>query len=118
MLKAYMHRRERYLAMLNDDRLVRPFAWGGEFLGLSANGPYAEAPEEAIRKYAAEAFKNSDEFFHLPAIADFELNSDLLTWTSAVDTPTKENNTACARYFPAKDRRAAVVVLPHWNAKP
>lgn len=123
MLKAYMHRRERYLAMLNDDRLVRPFAWGGEFLGLDINGSYAEAPAEAIKKYAVEAFENSDEFFHLPEIADFALEGDLLTWTSAVETPTAENNTARARLFPAKDRRAAtaasaaVVVLPHWNAK-
>jgi hypothetical protein len=112
-----MHRRERYLAMLNDDRLVRPFAWGGEFLGLGSNGPNAEAPAEAIRKYAAEAFKNSDEFFHLPEIADFDLQNDLLSWTSAVETPTKENNIARARLFPAKNRRAAVVVLPHWNAR-
>ncbi len=113
MLKAFMHRRERYLAMLNDDRLVRPFAWGGEFLGLNTNGD----PAEAIRQYSAEAFKNSDEFFHLPAIADFDLQDDLLSWTSAVETPTARNNTARARFFPAKDRRAAVVVLPHWNAK-
>jgi len=113
-----MHRRERYLAMLNDDRLVRPFAWGSEFLGLNTNGPdMAESPGEAIRKYAAEAFKNSDKFFHLPEIADFNLQEDLLTWTSAVETPTKENNIARARFFPAKVGRSAVIVLPHWNAR-
>jgi hypothetical protein len=114
MLKAYMHARERYLAMLDDDRLVRPFAWGSEFLGLSTNGG---DPGQAIKKYAAEAFDKSDEFFHLSAIKDFALGDSVLTWTSAIETPTKENNTARARFFPAKDRRAAVVVLPHWNAK-
>jgi len=33
MLKRYMHKRERHLAMLNDNRVVRPFEWGTEFIG-------------------------------------------------------------------------------------
>lgn len=116
MLKAYMHRRERYLAMLNDDRTVRPFAWGGELIGLNNGGdPGNEAA--AFKKYAAASFENSDEFFHLPEIADYSLNGGLLTWTSAVTTPSPENNMARAHFFPAKDRRAAVVILPHWNAR-
>jgi Dienelactone hydrolase family len=114
MLKAFMHRRERHLAMLNDDRLVRPFAWGTQFVGLDAN---IDDPGEAIKNFSAAAFKNSDEFFRLPEISDFVLQDDLLIWTSAISTPTVENNTARARFFPARDRRAAVVVLPHWNAK-
>ena len=45
-----------------------------------------------------------------------------MTWTSAT-TPSPENNIARARFFPAKEkdarpRRAAVIVLPQWNAKP
>ncbi len=114
MLRRYIHRRERYLAMLNDDRVVRPFAWGGEFLGLNING---RQPGEAIRKYAADSFRNSERFFHLHEIADFDLKGNLLTWTSAVETPAPENNTARGLYFTAGDSRAAVVVLPHWNAK-
>ena len=38
MLKRYMHKRERYFAMLNDNRVVRPFEWGTEFITDSANG--------------------------------------------------------------------------------
>jgi len=114
MLRSYIYRRERYLAMLNDDRIVRPFAWGSEFIGQDGDGA---RPGEAFKKYSAEAIKNSDEFFRLPAISDFELQGDLLTWTSAVETPAAENNTARAHFFPARDKRAAVVVLPHWNAK-
>jgi hypothetical protein len=118
MLKAYMHRRERYLAMLNDDRMVRPFAWGAEFTGVNINGPKTiEAPAEILKKYASDSFTNSDEFFHSPAIPDFRLQDNSLTWTSAIETPTAANNTARAQFFPAKDRRAAVIVLPHWNAR-
>lgn len=110
MLKKYMHRRERYLAMLGDDRRPQEFSWGGEFAGVDDSA-------EALKAYAAEAFANSDEFFRLPEIADFELNGDLMTWTSAVNTMVPHNNMVRARFFPAKDKSAAVVILPHWNAK-
>jgi dienelactone hydrolase len=39
----------------------------------------------------------------------------MLRFTSAVDTPHPENNIVHARIFPAKGKKA-VVVLPHWNA--
>jgi hypothetical protein len=117
MLKTLMHRRERYLAMLNDDRLVRPFAWGAEFLGLNLNGDDPQKTAEAIKEYSAQAFQNSGEFFHSPEIPDFDLRDDLLRWTSAIETPSPENNIVRARFFPAKDKRAVVIVLPHWNAK-
>src|SRR6185436_5779324 len=66
---------------------------------------------------------NSEEFYALPQIPDFELNGDQLTWTSAVHTPAPENNIARARYFPvtakkARQPRSAMVVLPQWNAQP
>jgi pimeloyl-ACP methyl ester carboxylesterase len=44
-------------------------------------------------------------------------NGQVLTWTSSVTTPSPENNTAYATYFPHENHRAAVIILPHWNAK-
>jgi len=41
--------------------------------------------------------------------------ADFLRFTSPVTTPYPENNLANARWFPARGRRA-VVLLPHWNA--
>jgi dienelactone hydrolase len=38
-----------------------------------------------------------------------------LRFTSPVETPYPENNLANARWFPARGRRA-VVLLPHWNS--
>jgi pimeloyl-ACP methyl ester carboxylesterase len=120
MLKKYFHKRERYYAMLNDNRVVRPFGWGTEFVDVSAN---------------------SDEYFFSPEISDFKLDSESshpyeggvdaalggrggslfprrLTWTSAVETPSIENNTAYATWFPHEtNKSAAVIVLPHWNAR-
>src|SRR5947209_6021833 len=65
----------------------------------------------------------SEEFYGLPAICDYRLSGHRLTWTSAVETPAPENNVASARLFtPRRERkgkpRAAVVVLPQWNAQP
>ena len=41
--------------------------------------------------------------------------AEFLRFTSPVDSPYPENNLANARWFPARGRRA-VVLLPHWNS--
>ena len=41
--------------------------------------------------------------------------ADFLRFTSPVHTPYPENNLVNARWFPARGRRA-VVLLPHWNS--
>src|SRR5260370_42166579 len=41
--------------------------------------------------------------------------AEFLRFTSPVATPFPENNLANARWFPARGRRA-VVLLPHWNS--
>ncbi|HEV8159024.1 MAG TPA: hypothetical protein VGP58_08340 [Pyrinomonadaceae bacterium] len=115
MLKSLMHRRERYFAFLNDNRIVHPFGWGTEFIKEKANG---DDPRKVFREYSKNMLANSDEFFHLPEITDYELSGKQLTWTSAIETPSPENNTAYARFFPHEEnKKSAVVVLPHWNAK-
>jgi hypothetical protein len=124
MLKRLMHKRERHFAFLNDNRVVHPFGWGLEFINENANG---NDPRKFFREYTKKVLANSDEFFFAPIIKDYEIqnrtqNSELrtqnLTWTSGIETTSMENNTAYAKLFPFdKDKKAAVVVLPHWNAK-
>jgi len=110
-----MHRRERHFAMLNDNRVVRPFEWGTEFIAVNANG---SDPRKLFLEFSKNALANSGEFFLKPEIKDFKIEGDVVTWTSAVETPSPENNTAYAAYFPHEtNRKAAVIVLPHWNAK-
>ncbi|MEP7213882.1 MAG: hypothetical protein ABI791_12435 [Acidobacteriota bacterium] len=115
MLKRYMHKRERYFAMLNDNRVIRPFEWGTEFITDHPNG---DDPRKLFSDYSKKTVTHSDQFFFDPKTPDFELLGDQLKWTSGVTTPSFENNTAYATYFPhATNRKAAVLVLPHWNAK-
>ena len=65
--------------------------------------------------------QRSEDFYALPLVSDFKLQGDSLTWTSSVNTPSIENNTARARFFPTRERvrgpiRKAVLILPQWNA--
>ena len=115
-----MHARERRYHGRDNNRIVRPFAWGLEYITDHVNG---DDPRQVLRRHSRQAMQNSAEFYALPPIADFNLDKDYLTWTSAIPTPSPENNIARARYFPApakkrREPRAAIVVLPQWNAQP
>ncbi|HET6892987.1 MAG TPA: hypothetical protein VFH31_17915 [Pyrinomonadaceae bacterium] len=118
--KTFMHRRERSYYMRDNNRIVRPFDWGVSFVFDHVNG---DDTRVVLREHAKRAVQNSDEFYALPAIDDYKLNGDQLTWTSAIKTSSVENNTARGRFFPARPRNGkqpnrAVVVLPQWNAQP
>jgi len=114
-----MHNRERRFATVDNNRVVQPFGWGAEFITDNQNGT---DPHGFFAEYSRAAVENSDEFFFDPKISDFKFeisnSAGQVTWTSAVKTPSTENNTVRARYFPnGKSKKAAVLILPHWNAK-
>jgi hypothetical protein len=116
----YIYRRERAYHQRDNNRVVRPFEWGLPFVLDHVNG---DDPRHALAQHTARVMRDSDEFYALPEIPDYRLVGDQLTWTSAVETPSIENNTARARYFPVQPKngkrsRKAVVVLPQWNAQP
>ena len=117
--QTYMHGRERAFYERDNNRLVRPFDWGLRFVVDHVNG---DDPRHVLRRHTETVLHDSDAFYALPPINDFQLVGDRLTWTSAVQTESAENNVARARFFPAKSGdkkpRRAVVVLPQWNADP
>jgi dienelactone hydrolase len=101
--------------------------WGGP--------PSVSDAEKFFHELNRRIVARSDEFFSYRTPTDFRLekhpvklhasggNGDerergfgqFLRFTSAVETPYPENNVANARWFPARGRRA-VIVLPQWNA--
>jgi dienelactone hydrolase len=116
----WMRAREIAHTKKDDNRIVRPFSWGADFVSHHVNG---HDPRAVISDHAAGAMADSQKFYALPEISDWELVGDHLTWTSAIETSSAENNTVHARLFrPKKERRnkprAGVVVLPQWNAQP
>ncbi len=96
--------------------------------------------ERFLQEYNRRIVSASDEFYSYVKPSDFQLErrevqvfstrevpdaaleakvrgtyADFLRFTSPVRTPFPENNLANARWFPARGRRA-LVLLPHWNS--
>jgi dienelactone hydrolase len=123
LYRRLIHARERYYSQRDTNRIVRPFEWGASFITDHANG---DDPRELFRQHSQTVMQRSHEFYALAPVADYQLSGEYLTWTSAIHTPSPENNTAYARFFPAQtkgkatneERRRAVLLLPQWNAQP
>ena len=103
-------------------------------------GQVTDNPEKFFLDYNRRILAASDEFFSYRTPPDFRLETrevrvfstravpdpkleakvkgtfaEFLRFTSPVASPYPENNLANARWFPARGRRA-VVLLPHWNS--
>ena len=115
---------ENQLCSRATDRVVRPFEWGLEWARdwpvARGNPQNGHPPEDYLRLLSRAGLEASDDFFAYQPPTDFELEGNLLRFTSAVRTPYPENNRVHAQWFPAPDkpgsRRVATVVIPHWNA--
>ncbi|HTM02043.1 MAG TPA: hypothetical protein VL173_00950 [Vicinamibacterales bacterium] len=123
MISRFFHAWERRLADVSKDRLVRPFEWGTDWIGGPTTG---ESPQEVAR-WVDDVMRDTDAFFSCPPTDDYALtpaSPDLqvkgeagtLRFPSALVTPHPQNNIVTARWFPARERRRAVVVLPQWNS--
>jgi hypothetical protein len=119
VIQRTFHDWERRLAAVSkDDRTVRPFEWGLDWLEPP---PGTTAPYEAVDRWVGDVMADTDRFYAAPPTADYELRGDRLTFPSVIVTPFAANNVVHARYFPADDSnngrgRRAVVILPQWNA--
>ncbi|SPF48985.1 conserved hypothetical protein [Candidatus Sulfotelmatobacter kueseliae] len=103
-------------------------------------GQAAEDPEKFFLDLNRHILAASDEFYSYSRPTDYRLENrevkvfstravpdpkleakvsgtfaDFLRFTSPVETPYPENNLVNARWFPARGRRA-MVLLPHWNS--
>ena len=124
MLSRVFHAWERRLASKADDRVVRPFEWGLDWIDADGRSP-GTAPDAALAGWVANALGDSDRFFAIPPVSEYRFSAaaggGVLQFPSALRTPHPENNTVYARYFHSAcpgGRRRAVVVLPQWNAGP
>ena len=116
MISVAFHRWERRLAAVDQTRVIRPFDWGLDWIGMRAEGD----PLRGLKDWATDALRDSDVFYSAPPTRDYELSRDVLRFPSAVRTPDPVNNTAVARVFrperPRSGPARAVIVLPQWNA--
>ncbi|MBA3271889.1 MAG: alpha/beta hydrolase family protein, partial [Acidobacteria bacterium] len=137
-IAGFFHRWEQRLADISRaERVVRPFEWGLDW--LPEGRPPESAPLSVVRAWVNSVMADTDAFFTPEPTADYtftpsrRLNlsppatgglgvgpakgeSGVLTFPSALATPHPENNVVHARFFPAEDKRRAIVVMPHWNS--
>ncbi len=115
MLTRAFHNWERRLAAAAENRTVRPFAWGLEWVPDLPDVP--GDPAVRLMAWADEALRRSQDFFAVTP-GEYSVDGDRLTFQSAVVTPHPENNTVIARFFPASQngKKRAVLVMPQWNA--
>lgn len=132
---------ETRLTTRDTNRVVRPFEWGGEWTKgwPGSNGHIPSDRHQALEQYFhalnAQIIRESDDFFSYRTPDDFRLEQHkvlayhsggqgddrdygtgtFLRFSSPHRSPYPENNFANARWFPAKGKRA-VVVLPQWNS--
>ncbi|MGD0962794.1 MAG: hypothetical protein ABSA57_02705 [Candidatus Acidiferrales bacterium] len=90
-----------------------PFSWGLEHIGGDPNDP---DPAGFLDRFVENTLAASDQWFAAPPAQDYQLEDNVLTFTSAIASPWAENNRVHGQLFPGK-RKAAVVVLAQWNAR-
>jgi len=110
----WIDRWERRLASRDTNRIVRPFEWGLDWIGdAGSNGE----PDRRVREFTRRWLAESQQFYTAPAPLDFRLDGGVLTFSSPLPSPYRENNVVHAGFFPAAgDQGRAVLVLPQWNA--
>lgn len=131
MIEALFHAWERRLAAATTDRVVRPFEWGLDWIGTNQVVEDRAAPD-VLSDWVEDVMSDTDRFYEPARTGEYllgepENNGDaMLTFPSALSTPHPCNNTVYCRFIPAKPSkkkgpsrsgsRAAVLVLPQWNA--
>jgi hypothetical protein len=110
-IRRYEHRRWT----TDDNRMVRPFAWGLEHINGSAE--HAD-PRAFVREYARNAMEHSAAWYTGRVVTDYELDHEnVLRFTSPLESPCAENNAVHGQFFPARKQGPVVLILPNWNAK-
>jgi hypothetical protein len=117
-IRRYEHRRWT----TDDNRRVLPFGWGLEFIGGRADDPH---PRRFLTSWVDQTLAHSEDWFRVNPADDYRLHppensgrsGQVLTFSSAVESPWTENNTVHARLFAVRKTGPAVVLLPQWNAK-
>jgi hypothetical protein len=137
MITRLFHNWEHRLASRTTDRVVRPFEWGVEWIGVDPRQLGQASAERLVEQWVDEVMLDTAAFFAAPPTTDYTFETagpdaqrsgegGTLRFPSALVTPHAENNIVSARWFPANGeappdsgaagRGRAVVVLPQWNS--
>ena len=113
MLSRIFYSWEQRLSQRDNNRTVRDFEWGLEFL---PEGRTSEDPRLHMLEFARKAVEESDAYHAYAPVRDWQVQERHLTFTTPSPTIYPKNNTVHAWHFPANSNGRAVLVLPQWNA--
>jgi len=87
---------------------------------LAFGGADPDSSLEALSRLVRQRLASANSFYTADHgyRADFHYEGDLLTFRSAIATETPANNIVHAHVRESRQRRNAIVILPHWNAPP
>ena len=114
MFGRWMRAREVAHTKKDDNRIVRPFDWGAEFISEHVNG---DDPRAIFSEHTRRVMAQSDEFFALPEIHDWQLDGrppdvdqcrsysvcrkQYRSCAAVYSSPRTPEQTACGRRGPA-----------------
>ena len=99
-IRRYEHRRWT----TDDNRRTKPFFWGAEHVGGRAE---ESDPHGFFKDYTARVLANSHEWYEAAPAEDYQLDKEnVLTFSSSIESPWKENNTVHAHISPQSARKA------------
>lgn len=101
--------------MRDRHRQIFPFSWGLEW--ITDRKLMAEDPLDFFEGWSKNVLADSESFFAVREMKDCSLKDGRLTFRTPTPSPYRENNRASCQLFPAPEARAAVVVIPQWNAR-
>jgi pimeloyl-ACP methyl ester carboxylesterase len=121
----YINRWERKLATRDNNRVVRPFEWGADWLNEIGH-PAIPAElngdaHEKLSRFTTGILDDSERFFDYAPVLNYRLRGRRLNFTSPVRSRDRNNDKVHALWFPVEDAaqpRRALVVLPQWNSGP
>jgi hypothetical protein len=101
--------------MSDRHRQIFPFSWGLEW--ITDKKLIAEDALEFFEIWSAKVLDQSEDFFAAPEIVDCSFRDGRLTFSSPTPSYYEENNQFACQLFPTPGAKAAVIVIPQWNAR-
>ncbi len=112
----WMHGWERRLTLADTNRKSFPFEWGLEWLDPSWIDSSLESPLDIILNYSSLILGDTEAWFSPPRMEEENYQDNVLTFRTPTPGPVAENNVVRCRFYPSRNSRTAVIVVPQWNA--
>lgn len=114
--REWMHSWERKLTLADTNRKAHPFEWGLDWLDPEWINHTHDSPLDTVKRYSSLIMENTAAWFNPPPMEKESFQDNVLAFRTPTPGPVEENNIVSCRFYPARTKRTAVIVVPQWNA--